>query len=62
MAAQDARRLAQVRYEGGAAGYLEVLDGGRRLFDAELGLGQAELSERTALVEIYRALAGGWQA
>jgi multidrug efflux system outer membrane protein len=60
-AAQDARRLAQVRYEGGATSYLEVLDADTRLFDAELGLVQAELSERSALVEIYRALGGGWQ-
>ena len=60
-AAQDARRLAQIRYEGGATSYLEVLDADTRLFDAELGLAQAELSELTALVEIYRALGGGWQ-
>jgi multidrug efflux system outer membrane protein len=59
-AAQDARRLAQVRYEGGVTSYLEVLDADTRLFDAELGLAQAELSELTALVEIYRALGGGW--
>jgi multidrug efflux system outer membrane protein len=60
-AAQDARRLAEIRYEGGVTGYLEVLDADTRLFDAELGLAQAELSERSALVEIYRALGGGWQ-
>ena len=39
-----------------------LLDADTRLFDAELGLAQAELSELTALVEIYRALGGGWQA
>ena len=33
-----------------------------RLFDAELWLAQAELSERSAFVEIYRALGGGWQS
>jgi multidrug efflux system outer membrane protein len=60
-AAQDARRLAQVRYEGGVTSYLEVLDADTRLFDAELGLAQAELGERAAFVEIYRALGGGWQ-
>jgi multidrug efflux system outer membrane protein len=60
-AAQDARRLAEIRYEGGATSYLEVLDADTRLFSAELGLAQAELSERSALVEIYRALGGGWQ-
>jgi len=60
-AAQDARRLAQVRYEGGVTSYLEVLDADTRLFDAELGLAQAQLSELSALVEMYRALGGGWQ-
>jgi outer membrane protein, multidrug efflux system len=61
-AAQDARRLAGIRYEGGATSYLEVLDADTRLFEAELGLAQAQLGERAALVEIYRALGGGWQA
>ena len=61
VAAQDGRRLAAIRYEGGATSYLEVLDADTRLFDAELGLAQAELSEILALVEIYRALGGGWQ-
>jgi multidrug efflux system outer membrane protein len=59
--AQDARRLAEIRYQGGATSYLEVLDADTRLFDAELGLAQAELNERSAYVEIYRALGGGWQ-
>jgi multidrug efflux system outer membrane protein len=60
-AAQDARRLADLRYQGGAASYLEVLDSDTRLFSAELGLARARLRELTAFVEIYRALGGGWQ-
>jgi multidrug efflux system outer membrane protein len=60
-AAQDARRLAEVRYDGGATSYLEVLDAETRLFDAQLGLVQAQLAELSAYVEIYRALGGGWQ-
>jgi len=59
--AQDARRLADIRYTGGATSYLEVLDADTRLFAAELGLADAELSELSAFVEIYRALGGGWQ-
>ena len=59
--AQDARRLAQIRYEGGATSYLEVLDADTRLFSAELGLAQAQAGELASLVEIYRALGGGWQ-
>ena len=42
--------------------YVELLDADTRLFDAELALAPADLKERTALVEIYRALGGGWQA
>jgi len=60
-AAQDARRLADIRYQGGATSYLEVLDADTRLFDAELTLAQAELSELSGLVELYRALGGGWR-
>jgi multidrug efflux system outer membrane protein len=60
--AQDARRLAELRYQGGAASYLEVLDSDTRLFSAELGLVQAQRNELAAFVEIYRALGGGWQA
>jgi multidrug efflux system outer membrane protein len=60
-AAQDGRRLAEIRYQGGATSYLEVLDADTRLFDAELGLAQAQLSELSAFVELYRSLGGGWQ-
>lgn len=60
--AADARRLADMRYQGGTSSYLEVLDSDTRLFEAELGLINAELSERAAFIEIYRALGGGWQS
>ena len=59
--AADARRLAELRYQGGATSYLEVLDSDSRLFSAELGLADAQLSELLAYVQIYRALGGGWQ-
>ncbi|MEO7271853.1 MAG: efflux transporter outer membrane subunit [Vicinamibacterales bacterium] len=60
-AAQDARRLADIRYQGGATSYLEVLDADTRLFAAEIGLADARRSELSAFVELYRALGGGWQ-
>ena len=60
-AAQDARRLAELRYQGGAASYLEVLDSDTRLFVAELALVRAQLGELSAYVDIYRALGGGWR-
>jgi multidrug efflux system outer membrane protein len=58
--ADDARRLADVRYTGGAASYLEVLDADTRRFNAQLALADAQFQELSALVEIYRALGGGW--
>ncbi|MEP6916170.1 MAG: efflux transporter outer membrane subunit [Acidobacteriota bacterium] len=61
-AAQDARRLADIRYRGGATSYLEVLDADTRLFNAEIGQADARLSELSAFVEIYRALGGGWRS
>lgn len=60
-AAQDARRLAEIRYQGGATSYLEVLDSETRLFAAEISLAQARQGELSAFVEVYRALGGGWQ-
>jgi multidrug efflux system outer membrane protein len=60
-AAQDATNLSNMRYRGGAASYLEVLDSETRFFAAQLALAQAELRELQSLVEIYRSLGGGWQ-
>ena len=59
--AQDAARLSETRYRGGATSYLEVLTNETNYFDAELGLAQAQLNELVALVRIYRNLGGGWQ-
>ena len=58
--ADDARRLADVRYRGGAASYLEVLDADTRRFSAELGLADAQFQALSGLVSVYRALGGGW--
>jgi len=59
--AKDAARLSQMRYAGGATGYLEVLTNETNAFSAELGLVQARLNELLALVQLYEALGGGWQ-
>jgi multidrug efflux system outer membrane protein len=50
-----------VRYRGGITTYLEVLDGQRSLFTAELALAQARGNEYQSLVQLYKALGGGWQ-
>jgi multidrug efflux system outer membrane protein len=59
--AEDAARLSETRYRGGATSYLEVLTNETNYFDAELGLAQARLNELLGLVRIYRNLGGGWK-
>jgi multidrug efflux system outer membrane protein len=60
-AAEDATRLSNMRYRGGATSYLEVLDSETRVFSAQLALAQAQLRELQSLVQIYRSLGGGWE-
>jgi len=59
---RNATKLAAVRYEGGVTSYLEVLYNEQELFTAELGLAQARLNELLSVVQLYRALGGGWQS
>jgi multidrug efflux system outer membrane protein len=59
--AEEATKLSNMRYKGGATSYLEVLDSDTRYFVAQLALSQAQLRELQALVQIYRSLGGGWQ-
>jgi len=59
--AQDASRLSDLRYRGGAASYLEVIDADTRYYSAELTLAQAQLNEMLDYVQLYRALGGGWE-
>jgi outer membrane protein TolC len=58
---RDATDLANVRYEGGVTSYLEVLYNEQELFTAELNLAQARRNELLSVIQIYRALGGGWQ-
>jgi len=58
---QESVRLSILRYTGGTTTYLEVLDGQRSLFSAELVLAQARGTEYQSLVQLYRVLGGGWQ-
>ena len=57
---RDATAIAVVRYEGGVTSYLEVLYNEQELFTAELGLAQARRNELLSVVQLYRALGGGW--
>jgi multidrug efflux system outer membrane protein len=58
---QDRSRLAYMRYNGGVSNLLEALDADRNLFDAELNLAQARRDELLTVVQLYKALGGGWQ-
>jgi multidrug efflux system outer membrane protein len=64
-AATAARRsvvLAGKRYEGGVDNYLNLLDAQRTQLDAELQESQLQQQQRVAVVQLYRALGGGWDA
>lgn len=58
---QDRSRLAYLRHEGGVDTLLNALDADRVLFDAELNLTQTKRDELVSVVQLYKALGGGWQ-
>jgi outer membrane protein, multidrug efflux system len=58
---QSRSQLAYMRYQGGVDTLLNALDADRDLFNAELSLAQTERNELLALVQLYKALGGGWQ-
>jgi outer membrane protein, multidrug efflux system len=60
-AAEDATRLARIRYQGGATSYLEVLTTDSSLFTAQLNLVTSREGEAQSLVQLYDALGGGWE-
>ena len=61
VALQDRLRLAYIRYRGGVDTQLNALDADRDLFQAELTLSQIRLNELLTVVQLYKALGGGWQ-
>jgi len=60
-AAEDAARLAQMRYQSGATSYLEVLTTDSNLLSAQLNLVNSREGEAQSLVQLYQALGGGWE-
>jgi multidrug efflux system outer membrane protein len=58
---REAVRLANMRYNQGFSGYYEVLEAQQQLFPAELALAQTELDRRLVIVQLYKALGGGWK-
>src|ERR1700751_439351 len=60
-ALQESVDVSLMRYRGGTANYLDVLDSQRSLFQAELTLAQTRNNEYQSLVQLYKALGGGWK-
>jgi multidrug efflux system outer membrane protein len=58
---RDRSRLSYLRYTGGVATLLDALDADRELFEAERSLAVARRDELLTIVQLYRALGGGWQ-
>jgi multidrug efflux system outer membrane protein len=57
---QSALRLAELRYKGGLANYLDVLVARRNLFEAELAMTGSRRLHLVSVVQLYKALGGGW--
>jgi multidrug efflux system outer membrane protein len=53
-------QLARLRYDNGYTSYIEVLDSERSLFQAQLQLSQTQGQQFSALINLYKALGGGW--
>jgi multidrug efflux system outer membrane protein len=58
--AQEAVDLSLMRYTYGLSSYNEVLEAQQRLFPAQLALAQTEINRRVVIVQLYKALGGGW--
>jgi multidrug efflux system outer membrane protein len=58
---RDRSRLSYLRYTGGVATLLDFLDADRELFEAERSLALARRDELLSVVQLYKALGGGWQ-
>lgn len=59
--AEEAARLARLRYEAGVTDFLVVLDAEREVLNSRDQLVQAQTGTASALVAVYRALGGGWE-
>ena len=57
---RSALHLAELRYRGGLSNYLDVLTAKRSLFDAELALTATQRLHLVSIVQLYKALGGGW--
>jgi multidrug efflux system outer membrane protein len=61
-ALQNSSDIALLRYEGGRASYFEVLEAQQQLFPAQDAEAQNARDQLLAVVNLYKALGGGWSA
>lgn len=59
-AAKSTMELAQLQYINGVIGYLDLLDAQRGYFDAQISLSNAARDKQIMMVNLYKALGGGW--
>ena len=58
---EEAVGLARTRYLEGLSSYNEVLEAQQRLYPTQLALAQTEINRRLVVVQLYKALGGGWK-
>jgi len=59
-ALRSALNLSDLRYKGGRGSYLDVLTAQRSLYDTELALARTRRTQLVSIVQLYKALGGGW--
>lgn len=57
---RESVRLSYMRYDSGLASYFEIVDAQIQLYPAESSAVTFDLGRKLALVDLYRALGGGW--
>jgi len=57
---EDALRLTTLRYDNGLSSNMAVLEANQRLLSAQVSLAQTEIGRRVVIVQLYKALGGGW--
>ena len=57
---EESVELSLTRFREGLSSYYEVLEAQQQLFPAQLALAQTELNRRLVIVQLYKALGGGW--
>ncbi|MBP1167331.1 MULTISPECIES: efflux transporter outer membrane subunit [unclassified Chryseobacterium] len=58
---KDGIKSAQLLYKGGSANYLEVITAQGNSLQAELNLASIKRQRLSSIVDLYRALGGGWK-